>query len=98
MREGINIGLVVFLGVVGCLMVANISFAVEGVVNFERMRVEAIRRDAATPDKLNPVAYANSNAQLANLNEGLTIEDAMKRVAAADPDVAVDPREMGKTD
>ncbi|MEM6334330.1 MAG: hypothetical protein AAF823_13420 [Planctomycetota bacterium] len=97
MREGINIPLIVFLGVVGCLMVANISFAVEGVVNFERMRVEAIRRDAATPDKLNPVAYANSAAQLAHLQDGLTIESAMQRVAA-NPEAVADPRVMGKTD
>ncbi|MEM0915374.1 MAG: hypothetical protein AAGK09_12290 [Planctomycetota bacterium] len=91
MREGINIPMVFFLAVVGCLMVAITAFMVEGVYNFTVMEFEAKRLEAATFDKLNPVAYENDQAQLAHLHDdGANIGQAMAAVVA-DPQAVTNP-------
>jgi len=97
MREGINIPLIFFLAVVGCLMVANTAYVVEGFYNFTAMEFDAKRRDAATWDKLNPTAYENEQQQLAHLNDdtGQTIDAAMARIAQR-PDAVADPRTLGQ--
>ncbi|MEM1207888.1 MAG: hypothetical protein AAF842_09250 [Planctomycetota bacterium] len=91
MREGINIPMVVFLAVVGCLMVAITAFMVEGVYNFTVMAFEAERLEAATPEKLNPVAYENGLQQVAHLEDGpIKIDQAIAAIAA-DPQAVTDP-------
>jgi len=97
MREGINIPLIFFLAVVGCLMVANTAYVVEGFYNFTVMEFNDKRMAAATWDKLNPTASENEQQQLDHLHDstGLSIDDAMARVAQR-PDAVVDPRTLGR--
>jgi hypothetical protein len=93
MREGIDIPLIFFLAVVGCLMVATTAYVVEGYYNFTVMEFEAQRLEAATWDKVNRTAYENQTRQLASLTDdaGPTIDDAIARIAA-EPEAVVDPR------
>lgn len=96
MREGINIPLIFFLAVVGCLMVAITAFMVEGVYNFTVMEFDALRLEAATYDKLNPAAYENDLTQLAHLEDGPTTIDQAMAAVVADPQAVTDPRTFAK--